>query len=202
VGNEVPITPDDLQKGFDANYGERVEVLAIVLGNQRLAQEVWNMARQQPSREFFGQLAEQYSIESVSRANFGEIPPIRQHGGQPQIEKEAFRLQPDELSGIVAMGDKFIILKCLGRTRPVVDSLDEVRDELTKDIREKKLRLAMAEEFDRLKDAAQIDNFLAGTSQTGSSPIRPVSAPANLQRGDSAQQPAARRVTLAPRAVR
>ena len=45
-----------------------------------------------------------------------------------------------------------------------------VKDELTKDIQEKKLRLAMAKEFDRLKDTAQIDNFLAGTSQTRKRP--------------------------------
>ena len=46
----------------------------------------------------------------------------------------------------------------------VVRSLDdEVRQELVKDIREKKLRLAMAVEFDRLQAAAEIENFLAGT---------------------------------------
>jgi len=169
VGNTVQVTDEDLQKGFEANYGERVEVLAIVSGNQRTAQEVWDMARKNPSREFFGQLAEQYSIEPVSRANFGEIPPIRRHSGQPQIEKAAFALNPaeEELSGIVVMGDKYIILKCIGRTEPVVDSLDVVREELEKDLREKKLRLAMSDHFEQLKAAAQIDNFLAGTSQLG-----------------------------------
>ena len=38
-----------------------------------------------------------------------------------------------------------------------------------KDIHEKKLRIAMADEFDRLKEAAQINNFIAGTSQRGRS---------------------------------
>ncbi len=33
---------DDLQKGFESNYGPRADVLAIVLSNQRTAQEVWN----------------------------------------------------------------------------------------------------------------------------------------------------------------
>jgi len=171
VDDRVQVTKDDLDKGFEANYGERVEVLAIVLGNQRIAQDVWDMARKNTSREFFGQLAEQYSVEAVSRANFGEIPPIRRHGGQPQIEKEAFSLNPNDelqgLSGIVAMGDKYIILKCLGRTTPIVESIADVQSELEKDIREKKLRIAMSEEFERLRDAAQIDNFLAGTSQAG-----------------------------------
>ena len=191
VGDRVKITEDDLEKGFEANYGERVEVLAIVLGDHRVAQTVWDLARKNTSREFFGQLASQYSVEPVSRANLGEIPPIARHGGQPQIEAEAFKLDPtDELKGlsaIVATNGKYIIMKCLGRTIPVVEQMADVKGELAKDIREKKLRLAMADEFDRLREAAQIDNFLAGTSQSGRTagpqqptrgkvPARPVSS--------------------------
>lgn len=186
VGDDVAVTEDDLTKGFEANYGERVEVLAIVLSNHRTAQDVWDLARKNNTNEFFGQLAEQYSVEPISRANYGEIPPIRRHGGQPQIESEAFRLQPGELSGIVAMGEKYIILKCLGRTKPIVEKLDDVRTVLGEDIREKKLRLAMTDEFDRLRNSAQIDNFLEGTSQSGKTtsrarnskvPVRPVGLP-------------------------
>jgi len=167
VGERVEVTADDMQKGFESNFGDRVEVLAIVLSNQRQAQTVWDMARNNPTDQFFGELANQYSIEPSSRSNFGQVPPLRRHSGQPVLEKEAFRLKQGELSGIIAMGDKYIILRCLGRTQPIVKEFDAVKDELYRDIQEKKLRLAMAKEFDRLKDSSQIDNFLAGTSQAG-----------------------------------
>lgn len=167
VQDKVDVTQEDMRKGFESNFGERVEVLAIVLGSQRQATTVWDMARNNPTDQFFGELANKYSIEPSSRANFGKVPPVRKHSGQPQIENEAFRLKPGELSGIVAIGDKFVILRCLGRTEPVVTDFELVKDELHKDIKEKKLRIAMAREFDRLKDAAQIDNFLANTSQLG-----------------------------------
>ena len=167
VGEKVEVTAEDLQKGFESNFGERVEVLAIVLGNQRQAQTVWDMARNNPTDQFFGELANQYSVEPSSRSNFGQVPPLRKHSGQPLLEKEAFRLKPGELSGIIAMGDKYIILRCLGRTQPIVKDFSAVKDELYRDILEKKLRLAMAKEFDRLKESSQIDNFLAGTSQAG-----------------------------------
>ena len=168
------MTPEDLQKGFEANYGERVEVLAIVLGNQRVAQEVWDMARSNLNPTFFGELAAQYSIEPVSRANLGEVPPIRRFSGQPKIEEEAFSLtKEDPLSAIVAVADKYVIMYYMGRTEPVVREMDAVRDELQKDLREKKLRLAMAQQFDRLRESAQIDNFLAGTLQSGKSSPRP-----------------------------
>lgn len=184
VADEVQVSDDDLKKGFEANYGERVEVLAIVVGNQRVAQEVWDMARSNLNSTFFGELASQYSIEPVSRANLGEVPPIRRFSGQPKIEDEAFSLTKDDpLSAVIAVADKYIIMYYTGRTQPVVQSIDAVREELEKDLREKKLRLAMAQQFDRLKESAQIDNFLAGTVQPG----RQV-APAKTQ-ADVSQSP-------------
>jgi parvulin-like peptidyl-prolyl isomerase len=167
VGGDVQVTDEDLKKGFESNFGERVEVLAIVLGDQRQAQTVWEMARDNPTDQFFGQLAKQYSIEPVSQANGGVVPPIRRHGGQPALEVEAFRLKTGDLSAIVNIGGKSIIMRCLGRTEPTVTDFNVVRDEIFKDIHEKKLRLAMADQFDRLVEAAQIDNYLTGSSQIG-----------------------------------
>lgn len=167
VGGDIQVTEDDLRKGFESNFGERVEVLAIVLGDQRQAQTVWEMARDNPTEQFFSQLAKQYSIEPVSQANGGMVPPIRRYGGQGELETEAFRLKPGELSAIVNVAGKSIIMRCLGRTQPTVTDFNAVRDELFKDIHEKKLRLAMADQFDKLVDAAQIDNFLTGSSKIG-----------------------------------
>jgi hypothetical protein len=177
VGGDVQVTDEDLQKGFEANFGERVEVLAIVLGDQRQAQTVWEMARDNPTEQFFSQLAKQYSIEPVSQANGGAVPPIRKHGGQPKLEDEAFRLKAGDLSAIVNIAGKSIIMRCLGRTQPEVTDFNLVRDELYKDIHEKKLRLAMANQFDQLVESAQIDNFLAGTSQIGKRVAGPQPAP-------------------------
>jgi len=169
VGATVEVKNEDLEHAWDANFGERVQVRAIVLNNHRQANKVWAMARDNPTEEFFGKLAHEHSIEPVSRENFGQVPPIARHSGRPNIEKEAFALKPGEISGLVAAGDKWVILFCRGRTEPVVTNRNdpEVREELFKDIHEKKLRLAMAKTFDDLKESAQIDNFLLGTSQSG-----------------------------------
>lgn len=167
VSAGVEVTEEDIKKGFESNYGPRVEALAIVLDNQRQAQKVWEMARGNPTDEFFGQLAQQYSTDSVSRENFGRIPPIRRHGGRPELESEAFSLSPGELSGIMVSNKRYVILRCTGHTTPVVRSLDEeVRKELVKDLREKKLRLAMSEQFEQLQDDAAIENYLIGSLQS------------------------------------
>jgi len=161
----IEVTNDDLQKAYEANYAERVRCRAIVLGNMRRAQEVWAKARQNTSMDYFGDLAEEYSIEPTSKSLRGEVPPIQRFGGQPQLEDVAFELKPDELSGIVQLGDKFVILKCEGRTQPVAVNQQEVQEILFQDIYEKKLRLAMNNKFDEIRAHARIDNYLAGTSQ-------------------------------------
>ena len=78
------------------------------------------------------------------------------------------------LSGIIASGDRYVILRCTGYTTPVVQTIDaDVRTELIKDIREKKLRLAMAVEFDRLQESAAVENYLAVAFRNPAKASRP-----------------------------
>ncbi|MEL7497151.1 MAG: peptidylprolyl isomerase [Planctomycetota bacterium] len=172
VATDVAVTDEDLNKGFEANFGPRVDALAILLNDNRSAQKVWNMASAEPTADYFGRLAKQYSIDPATRNNFGEIPAIPRHGGQPALEAEAFRLRAGEISQVVQVGENFVILFCKGRTEPVVTDFDAVRRELHDDILEKKYRIAMANKFQSLRENAQIDNFLAGTSQPGAAAIR------------------------------
>ncbi len=169
---DVQVTEEDIAKGFDANYGERVRCRAIVLGNLRRAQEVWNKARQNSSPEYFGDLAAEYSVEPTSKALRGEVPPLGRHGGQKLLEDAAFKLQNGELSEIVQMGDKFIILRCEGRTeRMDIDLNDpQVRNILQRDIFEKKLRMAMGEKFEEINSRARVDNYLAGSTHEPDQP--------------------------------
>ncbi|MFV2066489.1 MAG: peptidylprolyl isomerase [Pirellulales bacterium] len=192
----VQVLTEDIQKGYAANYGPRVRCRAIVMSNLRRAQEVWDKARQDLTAEHFGDLAEQYSIEPTSRALRGEVPPIKKNSGQPILEKEAFKLKASQLSGVIQVGDKYVILFCEGRTDPIEVGMNEVRNLIYTDIFEKKLRLAMAETFEALRDSAQIDNFLAGTSHAPKKrrqPTRPVDGarrskiPARAARGPAAK---------------
>lgn len=180
VGDKVEINDEDLHKGFEANYGPRVRCLAIVVDNQRRAQQVFEMARKRNTSDYFGDLAEQYSVEPSSQAMRGEVPPIKRYGGKPQLEQEAFALQPGELSGIIQIGDKFVILRCEEYTKPASGiTFDMVRNDIYEDLREKKLRLATADYFENLQEQATIDNYLSGTCHE---PTRP-------ENGRSARNP-------------
>ena len=178
VQDSVQVTAEDLQKGFESNFGPRAEVLAIVLSNQRTAEDVWQQARKDLSEQSFGQLAGKYSVETVSRTNFGKVPAIRRHSGQPTLEKAAFDLQPGEISGVVALNAQYVVLYKQGETTPLVKDFEAVRPELEKELLEKKLRIAMQNQLDSMLKTAQIDNLLEQTIQSGVSTSAPLPAAA------------------------
>ncbi|MEX0677071.1 MAG: peptidylprolyl isomerase [Pirellulales bacterium] len=184
VGDNVEVTQEDLQRGYEANYGPKVQCRAIVLNNQRRAHDVWEKARESLTKGYehalatFSDLAAQYSIEVGSRSLRGEVPPIQQHGGQPLLEKEAFSLTKENpLSGIVQVGGTFVILFYEGRSKPIDTEFAEVKNLIHRDIHEKKLRIAMAKAFDNLKDGSRIDNFLTGDTRSPKNAERPQEKP-------------------------
>jgi parvulin-like peptidyl-prolyl isomerase len=167
IVGDVKVTDQDIEQGYQANYGPKAEVRAIVLGNARQAQEVWQKARANPTVDFFGKLAEQYSSEPYSKSNQGRVPALHQYGGQPELQDEVFkRMKPGEISGIVQVGEQYIILYLEGFTKAQQISKEEVYALIREDIHEKKCRLAMSSAFDKIKDNARIDNYLANKSQS------------------------------------
>ena len=191
ITGDVTVSDEDLQKGFEANYGKRVRCRAIVLTSQRKAQEVWQLARREfdkpnPNPAFFGQLAEQYSVDP-SKTLQGRVPPIQRYGGTPMLEREAFSLKAGDLSSIIQIGEEYVILYCEGYTDPQKVQMSEVHEMLVDDIHEKKMRLAMAAEFNRMKDGAQIDNNLTGEVHSPRSAARAIASGSQRDGGSHAQ---------------
>ncbi|HQU41964.1 MAG TPA: peptidylprolyl isomerase, partial [Pirellulales bacterium] len=101
------------------------------------------------------------------KVNDGEVPPIQRYGTEPLLEQEAFSLKEGEVSGILQVGDKWVILFCEGFTKPVGVDFKDVEKEMYNDIRDKKIRVAMVQQYTKLQDDARIENFLAGKVQGG-----------------------------------
>ena len=104
------------------------------------------------------------------------------------MEEEAFKLEAGEISGLVNVGEFWVILYCQGRTTPLVTDFDAVKDELHKAILEKKFRIAMTDELARLTQSAQVDNFMAGTSQPGASAVQSARNQQGYQNSNGQQQ--------------
>lgn len=177
VREHVEVTEEDIQKSFEANYGPRVEVRAIMFSDHRSASDKWRMATANPTEEFFGQLANQYSIEPMSKNNFGHIPPVQKYSGRPTLEQEAFSLEPGEISKVIQLGDYWTFLYCRGRTTPKTNDVEEVREFILKDVRTRKLFVEMEYARQKMFKEAQIDNYLTGTSQPGEAFVRQARQP-------------------------
>jgi parvulin-like peptidyl-prolyl isomerase len=163
----VQVTEEDIQRGFESNFGKKVRCLAIVFDpkDQRRAQEVWEMANRNKTPEYFAQLAEKYSMDPESRIAKGVIPPISRYCGQPVLENEAFGLLPNELSQLIQVDENWVILYCLGHEQPSITDINEVKADLVADIFEKKQNIAIAKYYENLFNQAAIDNYLTKESR-------------------------------------
>ncbi|MGI5831146.1 MAG: peptidylprolyl isomerase [Thermoguttaceae bacterium] len=169
----VQVTDEDLQKGYEANFGPKVQCLGIFVQDQRLAQEAWQKARTIPAREnrpleeVFGDLAAKYSAEPGSRQMRGRIAPIIKNGGMPTLEEEAFALSPGELSGVIQVDrNSFVILYCQEIIPAQAVSFEDAKETLTTSVHRKKAFLAARQYLVDLYKRSTINNFLTGQKTT------------------------------------
>ena len=172
AGTEVTVADDEIKKAFQREYGPRVKVRMILCDNLRRAQAAWQKVKEDP--ENFEKYVQEFSIDQTSKSLDGSVPPIPRHSGSQNIEDAAFKLKPGEISAVVQLDDaaqRYVILKCEGRTQPVVTSLDaEVRAELEDQIKRQKVQEQVAIVFDNLKKEARVDNYYTGESTGGTKP--------------------------------
>lgn len=165
----VKITEEDLQKGYEANFGASVQCLGIFVQDERLARKAWQEARtlpvkeNRPVEEVFGDLAAKYSAEPGSRQLRGRIAPIIKNGGMPILEEEAFSLKPGDLSSVIQIDrNSFVILYCQ-EILPAKDiSFEEAKETIAGSVRQKKEFLAAQQYVADLYKRSAINNFLTG----------------------------------------
>ena len=171
---KVEISDRELQKAYQNNYGEMVKARMIMMDHPRRIVELWEKIRKNP--DDFERFAREYSIEPNSAALGGAIPPIRRFSGDANLSNAAFKLKPGELSGIIQLGDglnRYVILKCEGRTKPVNHDLKSVQADLHASLSEEKIQQAVSRVFEKLKKQSRIDNYI---TKTASRPVKEISS--------------------------
>ncbi len=160
---ETTVSEADMLQAFERDYGPRVKARMILLnGNNRQAGPIWEKCKADPDK--FEEFAAEHSADPSTRSLGGAMPPIRKHGGLPQLEDAAFKLKLGEISPIIQVGDQVFILKCEGRTEQIITDPKDVWDELYAQVTEEKTQLAVANTFQGIKDRAEIHNQLTGAS--------------------------------------
>jgi len=157
ASDQMTITPEELKKAFEAEYGDKVRVRVISVSSRKKAEELHRKAVAAP--DDFGALAKDNSEDS-SASVMGLVPPVRRHVGDPTIEKMAFSLKPGQISPIIPIANQHLIMKCeehLEATFLGGPQLKDAQEKLKDRIRDQKMRTVSADLFKKLQEQARVE---------------------------------------------
>ncbi len=159
--DRIQVTEDDYKKAFEAYFGEKIECRIVLYqtGEEKFALQQYAELRK--SDEDFDRISKQQASPTLA-ATGGRIQPIgRYTTGNDELEKEAFSLQPGEISKLVGTPEGTVVLKCVGRKPADISKRFEAeKPKLEKEIREKKTQIEMPKLFKELQDQAQPRLFI------------------------------------------
>jgi hypothetical protein len=189
----VQVTEDDIREAFEAKYGEKVEGRIIQWSNKTTAEAAY--AKLRASDLEFDEQARHQEVGPLASTG-GKIKPINRHlavynpafkekESNDRIEGEAFRLQQGDMSGLIEVRKAemkgltlvpgcYVVLKC-DRRVPADTTINPaaVREELVKDITERKTLAEIPKVVQELRDKAQPKPFEAVKAGNTLTPFTP-----------------------------
>jgi hypothetical protein len=156
VEKSIAISEEDIRNGYEAKFGPQIECRMIVLSDKQEAQkyDIWKKVRNDAD-EFEREAKNCFIPVLASKA--GMVPPIHKHFADPNLEREAFKLKPGEVSPLIGMPDKTtVILRCERIIEAdTTKKLDQVRMDLYHEIFESKVAQMVPETFKKMRDEAR-----------------------------------------------
>lgn len=150
---ESQLTEDQIRKYFNMLYGEKIIVHYIVCNNMTEAGEV---RRDLAAGKSFEDVARARSLDRRTAATGGELPAFSMQ--EPRLPDEfkevAFNLKIGEVSDPVQHGSFIYIIKLIERIPPAHARYEDYHDAVKKDLVNKTIQQAMAEERNKLAQMA------------------------------------------------
>jgi parvulin-like peptidyl-prolyl isomerase len=154
VQGRLEVNPADVQKAFESMYGEKVECRIILWPLNQEKQAIEAYGRVRDNEAAFAEAAKNQANGELA-ATGGKLKPIARHAMDPQLEKEAFALQPGQVSTLKKTPQGIVLLRCDKRIPPDLSvGLESVKDKLVKEIRDAKLESEMKALFQRVRQQA------------------------------------------------
>src|SRR5579883_1868433 len=154
--DRVKVADQDLQQAFEAEFGEKLEGRMILWPSDqtRYAMMAYTRIRDNPAA--FDETA-QHQPSSTLAAKGGKIGPFgRGSLGNKDVEDEAFKLHPGEMTTLLETPEGNVVFKLDKRHPPNKSvTLDAVRDKLTREVFERKVQIEMQTAFKDLRDKAK-----------------------------------------------
>lgn len=168
VRDQVTYTEEELHMAYDAHYGEKVDGRIIFWPNGEYSQ-VMNMypSIQNSEAEFIAKAKAQASPRLAARAGKLEKPIGHHTTGNDQLEREAFGLQPGEVTSVIQGKEGVVVFRCEERIpADTTVNFDAVKPELIKEVIERKTQIEIASTFAKLREQASPRLLLAGSRKT------------------------------------
>lgn len=162
--DRVQITDQDLQQAFQTEFGEKLEGRMIVWPSDQTRYAMMQYTRIRDNPSAFDEMA-QHQASSTLAAKGGKIGPFgRGSLGNKDVEEEAFKLHPGEMTTLLETPEGNVVFKLDKRIPPNTSvKFAAVQDKLTKEVFERKVQLEMQTAFKALRDKARPNIMLKDT---------------------------------------
>jgi hypothetical protein len=167
---QVKVTEEDLRNAFEAYHGEKVVCQMIIWPaseKNHVINEIYAKIRDS-EKEFDLEASKQASSKLASSG--GHVDPFGRHTtGNDELENEAFKLDPGQISRVIETPQGLVVVKCLkhipAQTGVTLDASE--RTKLEKDIIDRKVaQVEIPKMFKQLRDQASPQLFLGKKVET------------------------------------
>jgi parvulin-like peptidyl-prolyl isomerase len=152
----IKVSEGDLQQAFEAEYGEKLEGRMILWPRDQTRYAMMQYARIRDDAKAFDEMA-QHQASSTLAAKGGKIGPFgRGSLGNKDVEDEAFKLHPGEMTTLLETPEGNVVFK-LEKRHPAnkTVTLSSLRDKLTHEVFERKVQAEMQTAFKNLREKAR-----------------------------------------------
>lgn len=162
VGN-ITISDEDAQKYYNENLSQftepgGIEIYHILVDTEEQAAEVMSKVKQ---GEDFAALAQQYSQDSGSKDNGGDVGVVNEETNfVPEFKEAALTLQPGQVYAEPVKSDYgYHIIKAGDRIAEEQISFEQVEDDIKQNLAASQKQQAFSNYIDQLKNSADIEDL-------------------------------------------
>jgi parvulin-like peptidyl-prolyl isomerase len=164
--DRVKVTEEELKLAFDARFGEKVQGHMILWPADQVKFALMEYTQIRDNPKAFDEKAK-HQTSSTLAAKGGAIGPFGRHTlGNENVEREAFKLQPGDITTLIGTPEGNVVFK-LDKRIPADTSvtLESKRAELTQEVFERKVQMEMQTAFRDLRVAAKPKVMLKDSSK-------------------------------------
>lgn len=132
LGKDIDITEEDMKEYFEENKEsfnepEQVKASHILVEDEKTAKEVLEKVN---AGEDFAELAKEYSTDTATAENGGDLGYFGEGEMTEAFEEAAFALDVDEISDIVKTDFGYHIIKVTGKKEATEAKYEDVKEEI------------------------------------------------------------------------